>query len=58
MSVDIFQKYRTFSLRNKLSDIGKMLVIYFDRVLNWQEIIKKITGIYKSVQKEYLFLGV
>ena len=58
MSVDIFQKYRTFSLRNKLSDIGKMLVIYFDKALNWQEIIKKITGVYKSVQKEYQFLGI
>ena len=35
-----------------------MLVIYFDTVPNWQEIIKKFAGIYdKSVQKEYLFLG-
>ena len=58
MSVGIFQKHRTFSLRSKLSDTGKMLVIYFDTILNWQEIIKKFTGIYKSLQKEYLFLGI
>ena len=32
--VGIFQKYRTFSLRSKLSDTGKMLVIYFDTILN------------------------
>ena len=40
----IFQKYSTFLLWNKLLDVEKMLVINFDTVLNWQEIIKKFTG--------------
>ena len=50
MSVGTFQKYGTFSLRSKLSDI-EMLVIYFATVLTWQELIKNLL-VYIRVSKK------
>ena len=48
---DIFITKQTFRYREDVSNL-------FWHSSNWQEIIKKFTGIYMSVQKEYMFLGI